>query len=44
MVYPDHLSETEAAQVLQGLDIAEPRDRVQELDRGGGQPCTHTQA
>lgn len=39
MVYPDQLADAEAAEVLQGLDAAEPGDRVQELDWGRGQTC-----
>lgn len=39
MVYPDQLADAEATEVLQGLDAAEPGDRVQELHWGGRQTC-----
>lgn len=34
MVYADELSDTEAAKVLQGFDITEAGDWIQELHRG----------
>lgn len=37
VVYADQLSDAEATQMLQRFNAAEPRDRVQELDRGRGQ-------
>lgn len=33
MVYADKLPDPEAAKVLEGFDVAEPGDRIQELDR-----------
>ena len=44
MVNANHLSDAKATEVLQRLDAAEPRHRVEELHRSGGQAWgAHTQ-
>ena len=43
VVDADHLSDAEATEVLQGLDVAEPGHWVEQLHRGRGEPWnTHT--
>lgn len=37
VVDADHLSYAEAAEVLEGLDVAEARHWVEQLDRSGGE-------
>lgn len=32
MIYPDELSDSESAKVLEGFDVAESRHRIEQLD------------